>query len=206
MHIKIMEVGALGTNCYLVYCGDTKEGIVIDPGGDGDQIISAIQKIKMNVKFIVNTHGHHDHIGANKKVKEYTKKDLLIHKKDSEMLTSSRRNFSILSGEESNGPAADGFLDEGDLVEFGECSLKVISLPGHTPGGIGLYSEKDGILFSGDTLFYGSIGRTDLPGSDYQEMTKSLARLMELPDATVVFPGHGPDTTIATEKQINPFI
>lgn len=206
MHIKIMEVGALGTNCYLVYCGNNKEGIIIDPGGDGDQIISIIQKIKIDIKYIINTHGHHDHIGANKKIKDYTNKELLIHKNDSAMLTSSQRNFSVFSGEECNGPAADRFLSEGDLIEFGECSLKVIHLPGHTPGGIGLYSEKEGILFSGDTLFYGSIGRTDLPGSDFQEMTKSLAKLMELPDATIVFPGHGPDTTIAQEKEINPFI
>lgn len=206
MHIIIMEVGALGTNCYIVYCNNTKEGVVIDPGGDGEKIIEVIKKNEIDIKYILNTHGHHDHIGANKILKEYTNKDLLIHENDSEMLTSSKDNFSLFLGEVDCGPAADGYLKEGDIVKFGECSLEVIHLPGHTPGGIGFYSEKEGILFSGDTLFYGSIGRTDLPNSDYQDMTKSLARLMKYPDETIVFPGHGPKTSIATEKQINPFI
>ena len=122
------------------------------------------------------------------------------------MLISPEKNFLFLRRPENCSPAADGFLKEGQLITFGECSLKVIELPGHTPGGVGFYAEKKGILFSGDTLFYGSIGRTDLPGSDYQEMTKSLKKLMELPDETIVYPGHGPKTSVALEKDINPFI
>ncbi len=206
MHIIIMEVGMLGTNSYLVYCNNTRDGVIIDPGGDGEKIIEVIKENHINIKYILNTHGHHDHIGANKQLKEYTNKDLLIHEKDSSMLISPEKNFLFLRRPENCSPAADGFLKEGQLITFGECSLKVIELPGHTPGGVGFYAEKKGILFSGDTLFYGSIGRTDLPGSDYQEMTKSLKKLMELPDETIVYPGHGPKTSVALEKDINPFI
>jgi glyoxylase-like metal-dependent hydrolase (beta-lactamase superfamily II) len=206
MHIKTMEVGSLCTNSYLVYCDDSKEGVIIDPGGDGDKIIQVIKDSGVEIKYILNTHGHHNHIGANKNLKDFTGKDLLIHEKDGEMLTSPKRNFSLFLGEENCGPAADGFLKDGDVISFGSCSLKVIHLPGHTPGGVGFYAEKEGVLFSGDTLFYGSIGRTDLPGSDYQEMTKSLEKLMKMPDETIVYPGHGPKTSVALEKEINPFI
>ena len=206
MHIKIMEVGMLGTNCYLAYCEDTKEGIIIDPGGDGAKINKVIEDSGVKIKYIINTHGHHDHIGANQELKDFTGKDLLIHEADADMLTSTRQNSFLFGNQCKESPAADGFLKEGDIISFGNSSLEVIHLPGHTEGGIGLYSKDDQILFSGDTLFYGSIGRTDLPHSDYQKMTKSLARLMELPDETVVLPGHGPKTSIGLEKQINPFI
>ena len=206
MDIRIMEVGPLGTNCYLLACPGSKEAVVVDPGGDGERILSAIEKMGMELRYIINTHGHHDHIGANRKLKESTKAELLIHKEDGEMLTSPKRNFSLMMGEENTGPAADRFLAEGDMVKFGNCELQVLHLPGHTRGGIGLYAQKEALLFSGDTLFYGSIGRTDLPGSDYQEMMRSLQRLMLLPDETVVYPGHGPKTSIAQEKRINPFI
>lgn len=206
MHIKIMEVGMLGTNCYLAYCDETKEGVIIDPGGDGERINKVIEESGIEIKYIINTHGHHDHIGANEEVKEFTGKDLLIHENDADMLVTPRHNSYLFGNQTKLSPPADGFLKEGDVVEFGNSSLEVIHLPGHTEGGIGLYSEKDRVIFVGDTLFYGSIGRTDLPHSDFQKMTKSLARLMELPDDTIVLPGHGPKTTIATEKQINPFI
>lgn len=206
MQIKTLEVGSLGTNCYIVFCDDTREGVVIDPGGDGDKIIKVIEDNKLKIKYIINTHGHHDHTGANRKLKEYTNVELLIHENDGDMLTSPKRNFSMFLGEENSGPEADRLLNENDIISFGNCKLQVIHLPGHTPGGIGLYAEKEGVLFSGDTLFYGSIGRTDLPGSDYQEMVLSLQKLMKMPDQTIVYPGHGPKTSIALEKQINPFI
>ena len=126
MQIKTLEVGQLGTNCYIVFCDDTREGVVIDPGGDGDKIIKVIEDNKISVKYIINTHGNHDHTGANRKLKEFAKVDLLIHEDDSEMLTSPKRNFSIFLGENNTGPAADGFLKEDDLITFGNCQLRVI--------------------------------------------------------------------------------
>lgn len=206
MKIKILELGALGTNCYIVICDETKKGVVIDPGGNPEKVIAFIEEQQIDVQAIINTHGHHDHIGGNKKLKEHTNADLYIHADDADMLTSSKRNFSVFMGEENCGPGADKLLKDGDVISFGECSLKAIHLPGHTRGGVGLYAEKEGVLFSGDVLFYGSIGRTDLPGSDYQQMMESLDLLMKLPDDTIVYPGHGPKTSIAMEKQINPFI
>src|SRR6056297_1609001 len=148
MQIKIIEVGMLGTNSYLVFCDKTREGVIIDPGGDAEKIIKVIKDEKVDIQYIINTHGHHDHIGANKELKEYTNKELLISKKDSKMLISPERNISFLRNPENVSPAPDRFIKDGDILEFGTCKLKVIGLPGHTSGGMGLYAEKEGVLFS----------------------------------------------------------
>lgn len=207
MVIAAIAVGNLATNCYIVSCDDTKEAVVIDPGGDADRIIDYIDKEELKVKYIINTHGHHDHILANREIKDHTNAELLIHEDDAPMLVSPEKNFSEFLGDKNQSPKEDKALRDGELIKFGKaCKFKVIHTPGHTQGGICLYAEEENILFAGDTLFYGSIGRTDLPGSNYQKMIKSLTRLMKLPDKTMVLPGHGPKTSIANEKHINPYI
>jgi len=205
MFIKGMEVGAVACNCYLVGCEETKKAIIIDPGAAGPTIINMIKSSGYTVETIVNTHGHVDHIGANNEVKKHTGARLLIHKLDAKMLTSSAANFSMFMGKPVTSAAADELLEEGSIVKAGNLELKVLHTPGHTPGGICLVADQ--VIFSGDTLFYGSIGRTDFPGGSYETLIKSIKdKLLAYPDETVVYPGHGPATSIAFERQYNPFL
>lgn len=205
MFIKGMEVGSVACNCYLVGCEETKKAIIIDPGAAPQAIINMIKSSGYTVDTIVNTHGHVDHIGGNSEVKKFTGARLMIHKLDAKMLTSSAANFSMFMGRPVTSPAADELLEDGNIIKFGNLELKVLHTPGHTPGGICL--AADGVIFSGDTLFYGSIGRTDFPGGSYETLIKSIKnKLMVFPDETVVYPGHGPATSIAFERQYNPFL
>lgn len=205
MEVFKVEVMPLGTNCYLAYDKDTKEGIVIDPGGNGELILNKIKEKALQPKAIINTHGHWDHIGANVAVAEALNIPVYIHKDDGAYLTDPAMNISNMMGTKSVAKAADGFLAEGDKVVFGNCSLTVIHTPGHTPGGISLYGE--GVVFSGDSLFMRSIGRTDLPGGDYGVLLDSIKnKLLVLPGDTIVCPGHGMVTTIRDELNGNPFV
>ena len=205
MEVYRMEVSPLATNCYLAFDGETKDGIVIDPGGDADRIEKAIDAKGVNVVAIINTHGHWDHIGANGEIKAKTGAPVYIHTADAAYLTDPALNISGMVGVRGAGAAADGLLNEGDTVRFGRCSLRVIHTPGHTPGGVSLYGE--GALFSGDTLFFRSIGRSDLPGGDYQALIRSVReKLFVLDDDTVVYTGHGIPTRIGDEKSGNPFV
>ncbi|MGE5379548.1 MAG: MBL fold metallo-hydrolase [Methylocystaceae bacterium] len=205
MFIKGMEVGAIASNCYLVGCEETKKAIIIDPGAAPNAIINMIKGSGYTVETIVNTHGHVDHIGANDEVKKFTGAKIVIHRLDAKMLTSSAANFSMFMGRPVTSGAADELLDEGDVVKAGNLELKVLHTPGHTPGGICLVA--DNVIFSGDTLFYGSIGRTDFPGGSYETLIRSIKdKLMVYSDDTVVYPGHGPATSIGFERQYNPFL
>ena len=202
-----MNVGMIETNCYIAFCEKSMEGVVIDPGDNAQSILKAIKDNGIKVKYIINTHGHMDHIGANMEVKEKTNAELLIHELDAEMLINTRRSLADFMNKDFKTVGADKIMKEGDVISFGEESLKVIHVPGHTLGGVALYNEKNNICFTGDTLFYGSIGRTDLPGGDFNTIIKSIKnKLFILPDKTIVLPGHGPDSTIAQEKRINPFV
>lgn len=205
MKVVKMEVGNLGTNCYIVYCEQTKDAAVIDPGGNSDEIMINIRRDQLNVKYIINTHGHADHIVDNDKIKAETGAAILIHRDDAAMLTNAQSNLSMFIGGGFTCTAADRQLHEGDIIEIGRIRMKVIHTPGHTPGGICLLA--DNILIAGDTLFAESIGRTDFPGGSYKQLIQNIKdKLMILDDSVQVLPGHGPDTTIGWERKMNSFI
>lgn len=204
MVLKTLTVGELGANCYILGCPDTLIGAVIDPGGDGDHILNTAEKLGLNIKYIINTHGHIDHIAANGRVKEATGADLLIHSQDAPMLTDSKLSLASFLGKKVDLVKADRLLEEGDLIKLGSLELKVIHTPGHTLGGICLAVENK--LFTGDTLFAGSIGRTDFPGGDYNTLLNSIQeKLLNYGEETIVYPGHGPSSSIGEEKRSNPF-
>jgi hydroxyacylglutathione hydrolase len=203
LKIDIIEVGVIVTNCYLVY--DNGHGIIIDPGDESEKILGMIDNAKVRIDKIVLTHGHIDHIHAVPEIKQATGAPVLIHPADATMLTDAKENLSYYHNIAFATDPADGFLNEDDTIEIGSGKLKVIHTPGHTPGGISLYS--DGMLFSGDALFWGSIGRTDFPGSNHEDLINAITeKLLILPEDTKVYPGHGPETTIGYEKTINPWL
>jgi glyoxylase-like metal-dependent hydrolase (beta-lactamase superfamily II) len=206
-----MEVGSLGTNCYVVGCEDTREAAVIDPGGDAARISQELKRNNLKLSYIINTHGHVDHIGGNRNLKEENQEaELIIHADDATMLTSSGRNLSLFSGSAINGPAADRTVKDGDKIKVGtSIVLEVLHTPGHTPGGISLKMDLEGktIIFVGDTLFNGSIGRTDFPGGSYRQLIEAIQqKIMVFPDDTEIYPGHGPGTTVGFERKGNPFL
>jgi glyoxylase-like metal-dependent hydrolase (beta-lactamase superfamily II) len=205
MILETLEVGPVITNCYLVGCPQTRKAMVIDPGGDPDRILAMIEKSGLAVEKILNTHGHADHMAGNAAIHRALGCEILIHEADAHMLPS--RAASLLDwipgGEAS--PEADRQLTDGDTVSVGNLQFRVLHLPGHTPGGIGLLD--DDVFFCGDTLFAQSIGRTDLPGGSEEIMFDTLAnRIATLDENLKVYPGHGPPTTIGREKRENPFL
>lgn len=205
MILKRLVVGALQTNCYLVGCPRTKEGIIIDPGGDAQLILAEVRRLGLKIKYIVNTHGHFDHTMANRAVMEATGAPLAIHAADAPLLTQAPRGLALLLGINPSSPPADIMLHEGDVIAFGTLRLSVLHTPGHSPGGISFLAE--GVVFTGDTLFKMGIGRTDLPGGDYQTLMESIRnKLLTLPNETVVYTGHGLPTTIGAEREHNPFL
>jgi glyoxylase-like metal-dependent hydrolase (beta-lactamase superfamily II) len=196
MNVKMLTVGSLFTNCYVVWPSNTEEAVIIDPGFDSQEeatrISETLETNGLRVKFILNTHGHPDHTSGNVVLGDMTRAPILIHRKDS-------------------GPSIEpatsqgyGFLENEAFVEFGEVALRVLHTPGHTPGSVSLVGE--GGVFTGDTLFAGSIGRTDLPGGSLRDIMKSLRKLAALPDSFRVYPGHGPCSDMGKEKSTNPFL
>ncbi len=205
MIIKELVVGPLMANCFICGCSKTKEAVVIDPGGDADTILLSLAESKLKVKYIINTHGHFDHVSANGKMKDATGADILIHPLDAPMLEKLSSSAAFFGVSVENSPPCDQTLEEDDTVSFGDITLKVIHTPGHTPGGISLYTN--GIVFVGDTLFAGSIGRTDFPGGDFNTLISSIkTKLFNMEDDIRVFSGHGPETSIGVEKRHNPFV
>jgi hydroxyacylglutathione hydrolase len=203
--IKELVVGPLMSNCFIVGCEKTGEAVVIDPGGDAGRILSLLAASKLTVKYILNTHGHFDHVSGNRQLKDATGADILIHPLDAPMLTRLSSNAAFFGISVENSPPCDRTIEEGETVSFGEVRLNVIHTPGHTPGGVSFYSN--GIVFVGDTLFAGSIGRTDFPGGDYDTLIFSIEKkLFPLGDDVRVLNGHGPETTIGNEKRFNPFV
>jgi glyoxylase-like metal-dependent hydrolase (beta-lactamase superfamily II) len=205
MLIKVFEVGPYLSNCYIVGDEATQVGMIIDPGFEAETIQSGMRSSDLRIEKIVLTHGHLDHIGAVGELKSKTGAELLIHRKDAQMLTDPRENLSAFSGENIKAPRADRLLEDGEKISLGNLEFQILHTPGHSPGGISLLSDK--IVFTGDTLFAGSIGRTDFPGSDYDTLMRSIReKLMVLPDDTTIYPGHGPKSTIGQERKFNPFV
>ncbi len=204
MIIERLVVGMLQSNCYVVGCEDTKAGIIIDPGGDAPSILNKVEQLGLSIKYIVNTHGHIDHIAANRPLKEATGAMIAIHRADAEYLITDQGQFARMLGVLSPGPPADVLLEEGDDIVFGDDSLHVIHTPGHSSGSISL--AADGVVFCGDTLFAMGVGRVDLPGGDWETLIQSIKnQLFAMPDTTTVYTGHGPPTTIGREKSSNPW-
>ncbi len=207
MFIKSYELGPLGTNSYLVACEKCKEAIVVDPVSDGNVLAEAIEENGFKLCSIVNTHDHSDHTAGNLSIKERFNVPIYIHRDDAERLKEPQDAVLNLWFKGDRSPPADIILEDGDEIKVGDFSLKVIHTPGHTPGGICLLSEEDEVLFSGDTLMAGSIGRTDLMGGSYKDIILSIKmRLLTLNEGVTVYPGHGGTTTIGHEKRHNMFL
>ena len=198
-------VGPLQVNCFILADEKTKDAVVIDPGDDAENILKIIKEKGFKVRYIVNTHGHFDHVGANKAIKDATGAQLLIHEGDAPVLAAAQQHSLAFGMLPVSSPPADRYLKHGDVITAGEVSLKVLHTPGHSPGGICLLEK--GMVFTGDALFAGSIGRTDLPGGDLLTLLRAIkTNLMTLPDETKIFCGHGPASTIGDERQENPFL
>ena len=202
MRVQTLVVSMFATNCYLVSCRETGEGVVIDPGAGGKRILHQIRKQGLGIKAIINTHGHIDHTGANGRLKEALKAPLLFPEKDLSIYRNPGFGLGVIMGKPAE---PDRLLGEGEQIPVGRGTLAVLETPGHTRGSISLYS--DGIVFTGDALFAGSVGRTDLAGGSHSLLIRSIReKLMVLPPQTQVYPGHGPATTIEAEKRGNPFL
>ena len=204
MIVERHVVGMLQCNCYIVGCEDAGEGIIIDPGGDAPVILDRVEQLGLTIKYIVNTHGHIDHIAANGPVKEATGAQLAIHEDDAEWLVTDQGTYARMLGVLSPGPPADLMLKDGDEITFGNESLEIIHTPGHSLGGISL--AADGVVFCGDTLFAMGVGRVDLPGGSWETLMHTIrTRLFTMPADTTVYTGHGEPTTIGRESQFNPW-
>jgi glyoxylase-like metal-dependent hydrolase (beta-lactamase superfamily II) len=205
MQIERIVTGIYAANCYIVHGGQLNEAIVVDPGGNVEDVVRYLKKRKLKLKKIVLTHGHLDHIGGAEELRRITEAKIVIHKKDAYMLHDATKNMSATAGGNSISFSEDDVLRDGDIIAVDGINAFVIHTPGHSAGGICLKIED--ALFSGDTLFRGSIGRTDLDkGSMGAIMSSIMDKLMKLSDETRVFPGHGSETSIGYERENNPFI
>ncbi len=207
LDIQKLEVGPLDACCYIIF-SKRSEAMIIDPGGDTEKIIDCLEKKKTHPVILINTHGHGDHIGGNKELKaKFPDIQICIHNDDAEMLADPFKNLSLLGGKRYSSPPATRILNHDDKIMFDEYVFRVLHLPGHTPGGIGIYFDSTcngdaPILFSGDTLFAGGYGRTDLPGGSHDLLVQSIKHcIFTLDEKTIVYPGHGPSSTVKVEKE-----
>lgn len=209
MKIHTFVLGDYGTNCYCLRSTESaKDCLIIDAGLDADKLINALVQKQLNPLALILTHGHIDHIaGVNDLREKFPDMKVYIHKLDAEMLVDPMCNLSIMMGDSFKAKPADCLVEEGDLIELAGIKLHVLHTPGHTPGGISLYSPEQGVVFSGDALFADSVGRTDFPGGSMTQLVSGIKeKLFTLPDDTEVFPGHGPATTIEREKKYNQYL
>ena len=205
LYIKKIILGELSTNCYIVGCNKTKEAMIIDPAIESDIILNQIKDNSFKLKYIVNSHGHWDHIAGNKMLKERFSAELMIHSFDAEMLLKPEKNLSLFAGNPIQSPPTDIFLEDGFHFKLGYLDLLIIHTPGHTPGSISIKINKK--VFTGDTLFANGIGRTDLPGGSMREIKHSIKdKLVVLDPICEIFPGHGPGSTIGEEIKNNPWL
>jgi glyoxylase-like metal-dependent hydrolase (beta-lactamase superfamily II) len=209
MKIDRLILGAYQTNCYILRQSEAdRDCLIIDTGLQASELVDFLGRYKLNPLAVVLTHGHADHITGVAALRESCPDiKVYIHKLDERMLTGAQSTISAIEGIPFDTEQADFSIEEGDVIEQAGIKLKVLHTPGHTPGGISLYSKADGIVFVGDTVFAGSVGRTDMPGGSTTQLLNSIKeKLCILPDETVVYPGHGPTTTMAREKAHNPFL
>lgn len=205
MKIKTLLVGMIETNCYLAYDRPGGDGVIIDPGDEADRIAAEITRLGFTPKAILLTHGHGDHIGAVPELCRRLNVPLYAGKGEESMLASPEENLSAQIGYPVSCPPCERLLVDGETLAIGSLSFIVIATPGHSPGGVCYLSGKT--LFCGDTLFAGSIGRTDFPGCSHKRLIASITdKLLVLPDDIVCYPGHGPTTTIGDERRDNPFL
>ncbi len=203
---KGLTVGLLEVNCYILGDEKTREAVVIDPGGDEDEILDTLNRNNLQLKLIIDTHGHFDHVDANQPLKDATGAQIAIHEADGQMLIKPSSEAMFFTGNRLRLSQADILLKEGDILTFGAYRLKVLHTPGHTPGGISLVLEDHTYVYVGDLLFAGSIGRTDFPGGSYDALINAVkTKIFPLGDNYSVYPGHGPVTTVGQERKYNPF-
>ena len=208
MKIDRLILGSFETNCYILRETEApKDCLIVDTGLEAGELVDFLARHKLNPVAVVLTHGHIDHVTGTVALRQnFPEIKVYIHKLDAEMLTGTKDNLSALAGQTFGTEPADVFIEEGDKIELANIKLEVLHTPGHTPGGISLYSKEDQLVFVGDTLFAGSVGRADL-GGNMTHLIKSIKeKLLILPDETVVYTGHGPQTTITQEKMHNPFL
>ncbi len=207
MILRTVVVGTIKTNCYIVVCDRTREAMVIDPGGDAPKIMQAIDEMEIKVRRIVLTHFHFDHTMAAEAVRQHTGARLCIHRSEAGYLVDPPPEMRAVAAEFPEGLVADVLLDEGEHFAIGQMDVEVMLTPGHSPGSISLWMPPESAVFSGDVLFRGSVGRTDLPGGDSLTLFHTVReKLFVLPDETFVYPGHGSRTTIEYERQNNPYV
>jgi len=207
MTLKTLVVGPFQVNCYLYSDESSADTVIIDPGAEQERIIAEIGRAGLTVRAILLTHGHGDHIAGVAGVKNHFQVPLCIGRGEEELLANPSANVSALFADPIVAPPADVLLDDEQILELGTVSFRVLRTPGHSPGGVCYLDETQGILFCGDTLFYGSIGRTDFPGCSHQTLIHSInEKILKLPDGIICYPGHGPETTVGAERVNNPFL
>lgn len=206
MIISVLPVGLIQTNCYVVGCEETKEGAIIDPGGNPDRILAEVDRLGLEIKYILNTHAHFDHTDANGALVEATGAPLALHPQERALLEAAG-GAALFGLHADPSPAPDLDLQDGDELTVGQLRFEVLHTPGHTPGHVCFHEPNEKILFDGDVLFFRGVGRTDLPGGSWQQLMHSIQDvLFALPDDTVVYSGHGQKTTIGDEKRSNPWL
>jgi hydroxyacylglutathione hydrolase len=205
LQVEPLVVGPLFSNCYIAWDDSVKQGVIIDPGDDADIILKKVKKLGIEIKYILATHGHFDHVGAVAPLRKELNVEFLAHKDDFFFIEDGENAARRWGIEIEQPPKPDRFIEDGEKIKIGELELEVLHTPGHSPGGVSFLYDR--MVFGGDTLFQGSIGRTDFRKGSFEDLSKSIkTRLYTLPDDTIVYTGHGPVTTIGNEKKYNAFV